>query len=165
MPRMQILSSVEQVAFDKPPKLDHRERKQFFELSRALVDKAAKMRTTASKIGFLFMCGYFKATKRFYLPHDFHSRDIAAIANQLGLSGEAFTPERYTETTRLRHQRLVLEFYGFAPFSQKAPDAEAKENLRRAITAHAGFCRKVYVASGHGLGETRRSRILNELTE
>ena len=79
MPRMRILTANEQGVFDKPPLFDHRERKQFFSAPKALMDIAATLRTPDSQIGFLLMCGYFKATKRFYLPQDFCERDIEAI--------------------------------------------------------------------------------------
>ena len=38
MPRMRILSPSEQEAFDKPPLLDHRERKKYFDLPKTLMD-------------------------------------------------------------------------------------------------------------------------------
>lgn len=85
MPRMRILSANEQEAFDKPPIFDHRERKQFFSLPKALTDVADTMRTPNNQIGFLVMCGYFKATKRFYQPQDFRDPDIEAAAKVLEL--------------------------------------------------------------------------------
>lgn len=84
------------------------------------MDIARNLRTPNSQIGFLLMCGYFKATKRFYQPQDFHSRDILFAAHQLNLSEIAFQTTQYTETTRLRHQRNILDFYGFAPFGARA---------------------------------------------
>lgn len=127
MARMRILSNNEQDAFDKPPLFDHKERKQFLILPKGLMDIVDGLRTPESQIGFLLMCGYFKATKRFYQPQDFRDRDIAAAMRQLNLPDSAFDPTQYTETTRLRHQRQVLDFYGFLPFDQSASDALAIE--------------------------------------
>ncbi|OED49129.1 hypothetical protein AB838_08170 [Rhodobacteraceae bacterium (ex Bugula neritina AB1)] len=124
---MRILTSNEQDAFDKPPLFDHKERKQFLILPKGLMDIAKGLRTPDSQIGFLLMCAYFKATKRFYQPQDFHDRDIAAATYQLNLSGGTFSPTQYTETTRLRHQRQILGFYGFLPFDQKASEALGTE--------------------------------------
>lgn len=118
MPRMRILTISEQEAFDKPPLFDHRERKQFLYLPRPLIDIATTLRSSSSQIGFLLMCGYFKATKRFYTPQDFHRRDIAFVAQQINLSEKAFNPDEYVETTRLRHQKRIFEFYGFRPFNK-----------------------------------------------
>lgn len=123
MPRMRILTASEQEVFDQPPLFDHRERKQFFSLPKDLMDTSATLRTPSSRIGFFLMCGYFKATKRFYLPQDFIERDIAFTAHQLNLGDEAFRPDEYAETTRLRHQKRILEFYGFMPFDEKSEAA------------------------------------------
>ncbi len=127
MPRMRILSPSEQDIFDHPPVFDHRERKRHFDLPRALIDKAATLRTPVSKIGFLLMCGYFKAAKLFYRPQDFHEADIEAAAKLLGLQGGDFVPEAYAKQSRTRHQQLVLQFYGFVPFERRAESALAAE--------------------------------------
>lgn len=71
MPRMRIFTTTEQETFNKPPLFDHQERKQLLGFSKNLRNIAMRMRTSSNKIGFLVMCGYFKATKRFYLPQDF----------------------------------------------------------------------------------------------
>nr|WP_169314569.1 DUF4158 domain-containing protein [Thiothrix nivea] len=107
---MCILTASAQEAFDKPPLFDYRQRKQFFSFPGALLEVARTLRTPSSQIGFLLLCGYFKATKRFFLPQDFVQRDVDAVARQLGLDGGAFNSSDYTETTRLRHQRTILEF-------------------------------------------------------
>jgi hypothetical protein len=65
MARMRILTANEQKLFDKPPLFDHKERKKFLILSKGLMDIGKKLRRPNSQIGFLLMCAYFKATKRF----------------------------------------------------------------------------------------------------
>jgi len=60
---MRILTANEQQAFDKPPLFDHRDRKKYFDLPKRLMDIAKSLRTPGGQIGFLLMCGYFKATK------------------------------------------------------------------------------------------------------
>ena len=124
---MRILTKNEQEAFNKPPLFDHREREKFFSFPEELIDVAMKMRTLNSKIGFLVMCGYFKATKRFYLPQDFYEDDIEAVIHQLGLNEGGFESHEYTETTRSRHQKQILEFYGFKPFDEEAEAVLATE--------------------------------------
>ena len=127
MPRMRILTASEQEVFDKPPLFDHRERKKFFSLPKGLMDVAATLRTPCGQIGFLLMCGYFKATKRFYQPQDFHERDIEAAAKILELHLSDFSPDDYAKQTRARHQQLILEFQGFAPFDEAARKTLAAE--------------------------------------
>lgn len=127
MPRMRILTVSEQEAFDRPPLFDHRERKQAFSLPEALTHIADTMRTSSGQIGFLLMCGYFKATRRFHLPQDFHERDIEAAAKILELKNSDFSPDAYAKQTRARHQQRILEFYGFQPFDEKAETVLAVE--------------------------------------
>ena len=120
MPRMQILSAPEQMAFDQPPVFDFRERKRCFDLPKVLMDIATTLRSPSSQIGFLLTCAYFKAAKRFYNPRGFHASDIEAGAKLLGLSGSEFSPVTYPRQTCARHRKLILDFYGFTPFVQKA---------------------------------------------
>lgn len=120
MPRMQILSAPEQDAFDRPPLFDFSERKRCFDLPKPLMDIAIELRSPESQIGFLVMCAYFKAAKRFYSPRDFHTPDIEAASKLLGLTGSEFSPTGYPKQTRARHRGLILEFYGFRPFVPKA---------------------------------------------
>ena len=120
MPRMQILSSSEQEAFDAPPVFDFRERKRCFDPPKPLIDIATELRSPAGQIGFLVMCAYFKAAKTFYNPRDFHAPDIEAAAKLLGLTGLEFSPATYPKQTRVRHRKLILDFYGFMPFGRKA---------------------------------------------
>ena len=127
MPRMSILTNSEQEVFDKPPLFDHEQRKQFFNFPETLLEIAKRLRTPSNQMGFLLLCGYFKATKRFFLPQNFLQRDIDAVARQLGIESEPFKSSDYTETTRLRHQKNILEFYCFRDFDDKAVEILAIE--------------------------------------
>lgn len=132
MARMRILTANEQEAFDQPPLFDHRARKQFFDLPKGLIDIATTLRTPSGQIGFLLMCGYFKATKQFFQSQDFHVRDIEAAAKVIGLEVTDFTHGTYAKQTRARHQQLILDSYGFVPF-----DGKAKKTLAVEISAMA----------------------------
>ncbi len=125
MPRMRILSTNEQETFDKPPAFDHRDRKKFLDFPKSLLTTAATMRNPDHQIGFLVSCGYFRATRRFFAPVDFWERDLAYVASQLGhpLSSTLQYPDR----TRQRHQKIILDFHGFAPFDQSTSYALATE--------------------------------------
>ena len=118
MPRMRILTASEQEAFSKPPLFNHCERKKFFALPRALLDMAQNIRSADHQVGFLVSCGYFRATRRFFAPTDFESRDVAYVANQLGY--DDVSARIYPDRTRQRHQQLILDFYGFSPFDEAA---------------------------------------------
>ena len=125
MPRMGILSSDEQQAFDKPPQLDHREWKKFFEFSKGLLDNAQDMRSLDHLVGFLVKCVYFRAMQKSFMPADFGPRDVAYVANQLGAG--VTSNNTYPNRTCQRHQQLVLNFHGFAPFDAEAETALAAE--------------------------------------
>lgn len=131
---MHILTANEQQAFDKPPLFDHRDRKKYFDLPKRLMDSAKSLRTPGGQIGFFLMCGYFKATRRFYQPQDFHERDIEAVARMLGLPSAGFIPDAYAKQTRQRHQKIILDFHGFTPFGQSTCDALAIEIATMART-------------------------------
>ena len=127
MPRMRILSASEQACLDRPPVLDSLERKRFFTFSKSQLETASRMRRKASQIGFLLMCGYFRAARKFFSSNDFHARDIAYVAHLMGISPDDFQPRTYKDTTRLRHQRIILGFYGFRPFDGQVEAILAQE--------------------------------------
>lgn len=68
---------------------------------------------------FLGSCGYFKATRKFFSGH-FHERDITYVALRLGVKPNQVVPSSYHKQTYLRHQKLILEFFGFSPFDDAA---------------------------------------------
>ena len=127
MARMRVLSSNEQDTFDKPPLFDRKRRKRFLTLSKGLMDIAKGLRTPNSHIGFVLMCGYFKATKRFYQPQDFYIRDIESVIRTLELSGSNFSSLGYTKQTSARHQSQILNFYGFTAFDGTAINSLSTE--------------------------------------
>jgi hypothetical protein len=120
VPRMKVLNAVEQEAFESPPRFNSVQRKQYFDIPVALRQIAASLRKPTHQLGFLLSCGYFKAAKQFFSPHGFHPRDIEYMAQRLGLSGEEFDAGDYGDRTRQRHPHLILKFYGFRAFDQKA---------------------------------------------
>ena len=100
MPRMRILSAADQARLEQPPVFDGAERKRRFDFSQSLMESARALRGMSNRIGFLMICGYFRAAKRFFSPADFHERDIAYVARLLGASAEDFRPEAYKDPTR-----------------------------------------------------------------
>lgn len=120
MPRMNILSRTEQERFDRPPVFNSAGRKQFFDFSSSLLKTAIRLKKPSSRIGFLLACGYFRAVKRFFRPQDYHHRDIEYVARQIVLSPEQFSTEDYSARARQRHEKLVLDFYGYRRFDGEA---------------------------------------------
>jgi len=130
MARMQILSSNECMIFEAPPLFDHRDRKKFFEFSKSLLEIAQTLRNPVNRIYFLVSCGYFRASRRFFSQKDFHQRDIEYVAGHLDVALDGSQTEVYTDRSRQRHQKLILDFYGFRPF-----DADTEKTLNFEISA------------------------------
>ena len=124
MPRMRILSATDQSRLELPPVFDSIERKRHLNFSQSLMETTRSLRGHGNRIGFLLMCGYFRAARQFFSPADFHAHDIAYVARLLGASSDDYQPDTYRETTRLRHQRIILDLHGFRPF-----DAQAEAQL------------------------------------
>ena len=163
MPRMRILSTSEQNLFNKPPLFDHRDRKKYFEASNSLLDRASGISNPHHRVGFLVSCGYFRATRRFFVPADFAPRDITFVARQLGLDVPA--PLSYSNRTRQRHQQRILNIYGFSPFDRKSEADLAKEIATMARThlkPRLSFDRCVYFLIQRRV-QVPRSGVLLEL--
>lgn len=75
MPRMKILSAVEQEAFESPPVFNSVQRKHHFDFSLEVRQLAATLRTPTNQLGFLLSWGYFTATKQFFPPQAFRPPD------------------------------------------------------------------------------------------
>ena len=120
MARMRILNAVEQEAFESPPVFNSAQRKQYFDFPFALRQIAVGLHKPTHELGFLLSCAYFKATKQFFAPRDFHPQDIEHLAGQLGLSPDDCDAGDYSDRTRQRHQQLILKFYGYRAFDRKA---------------------------------------------
>lgn len=120
MPRMNILNRTEQKTFDCPPVFDSIDRKKFFDFPSSLLEVALHLQKPSSRIGFLLACGYFKVAKRFFKPQDYYQRDVDYVARRIGLLPEQFSSEYYPPRARQRHEKMVLDFYGYRRFNGKA---------------------------------------------
>ena len=120
MPRMKILNTVEQEAFDMPPVFNSVQRKRFFDFPLKIRRLAANLRTPINRLCFLLSCGYFKTSRRFFSAQTFHSRDIRYIAQNEAIPVDDVDIDSYSRQSQHRHQHRILNFYGFRAFDQKA---------------------------------------------
>ncbi len=120
MPRMRIVNASEQAQLETPPIFSSAERKYYLYLPKSLMEIAESLHSSSARIGFALMCGYFRASKRFFMPTDFRIRDIEYAAVQFDLAVDAFSASDYAKATRFRHQQIVLDFFGFRAFDQEA---------------------------------------------
>jgi Domain of unknown function (DUF4158) len=126
MPRMKILNSLEREAFESPPLFNSTERKRFFSLPLIFNDTMEGLRTPTNKVCFIVTAGYFKASRKFFVKQ-FRLPDIEFVARQLGLNAGDVHLSAYDKQTYARHQRLILDYFGFSPFDAEARGFMAKE--------------------------------------
>ena len=146
MARMKILNASEQDNFNKPPVFNSFQRKQFFVTTTGLLDIARRLRKPTHQIGLLLACGYFKATKRFFIPDDYYPRDVDYVANKLGLEYVDFIPKEYLRDRVHHHRQLILDFYGFQKFnkcSERFLQQEVSEMARSQLKPKLIFWRCV----------------------
>ena len=127
MPRMKILSAVEQEAFESPPVFNSVRRKHHFDFSLEVRQLASTLRTPTNQLGFLLSWGYFTATKQFFPPQTFRPPDVEYVAKRLGLSLDTQELAGYDKQTVGRHQQLILQGTGFRAFDQSARTFLGKE--------------------------------------
>ena len=130
MPRMNVLNSLEQRAFESPPLLNSAERKRCFDFPLTLQRIATGLRSATNQVCFLAGCGYFRATRRFYPARAFHPRDLAFVADRSRVSMDTVQLDEYSKETTARHRQRILEFYGFRLFTSAGPALLAPEILR-----------------------------------
>lgn len=118
MPRMPILITSEQGAFDKPLLFDHRARTKFFRTRQASAGRGKEHAQPQPLARFSGELRVFPGDTRVLCACGLRARDVAYVANQLGESHVSATG--YSDHTRQRHQQRILEFHGFAPFGGKA---------------------------------------------
>jgi hypothetical protein len=126
MARMKIFSASEEEAFESPPVFNSAERKRFFSPPAALNDAAATLRTPTNRVRFLLAAGYFKARHKFF-NRQYHAADIGFVAARLGVSAEDVNLAAHHKETYARHQRLILDYFGYGPFDEVAKTRIAEE--------------------------------------
>ena len=127
MPRMQILTSAEQQAFDTPPVFSGTEREMFFHVSDSLSVVLATLRNPTNRVCLVLSVGYFRVAKRFFVT-PFPPADVAYVTHQLGYTAEQIALDTYdAKASASRHRQLTLDYLGFRPFNDQARQEIAQE--------------------------------------
>ncbi|MFI3222273.1 MAG: Tn3 family transposase [Methylococcaceae bacterium] len=117
---MKIFNSLEEAEFESPPNFNSVERKRFFTLSAEFQEFLESPRTTpTNKVCFLVTLGYFKARRKFF-ARQFVQTDIEFVTHQVGAKLLEVSVENYDKATYLRHQRLILQHFGYQAFDEFA---------------------------------------------
>ncbi len=125
MARMKIFNTLEE-EFESTPVFNSAERKRFFSLPLILKDSVVTLRTPTNKICFLVAAGYFKARHKFFV-RQFRQADIEYVARQVGLNPVEVHMDAYDRITYFRHQRVILNYFGYSPFDEAAKIITADE--------------------------------------
>ena len=126
MARMKIFNTLERQAFESPPVFNNAERLNFFFAPLMFNDSMQSMRTPTNKVCVIVMAGYFKARGKFFARR-FHPADIEFVAGQIGLDPSQVLLKTYSKVTYLRHQRLILRYFGCSTFDEAAKAFAANE--------------------------------------
>lgn len=121
MPRMKVFNTLEQDAYELPPVFNSIERKKYFTTPVAFKELMEDLYTPTNRVCFMITAGYFKSRHRFF-ARKFNQNDIAFVCKQLGVCIDEIQLNTYSRVTYLRHQRLILDYFGFTTF-----DASAKK--------------------------------------
>jgi TnpA family transposase len=119
MPRIKILNTSEKNGFESPPVFNSVERRRYFTLPMMLIESMETLRTPTNKVCFLVTAGYFKARHRFF-ARQFHQADIVFVARQIGIQPDDVDTSAYSKVTYLRHQHVILDYFGFTFFDSVA---------------------------------------------
>src|SRR6266511_1555188 len=120
MARMKIFNSLEEEAFENPPVFNSVERKKFFDFPNSIIEFMVTLKTTTNKVCFLVLFGYFKARKKIF--YTFNKADIEFVSERLQIDSKEINIESYTKYSHLRHQKIILDFFGFKEFDQQSED-------------------------------------------
>lgn len=63
--------------------------------------------------------GYFKARRKFF-ARQFRQADIEYVAHQIGVNPVEVRVDAYDRITYFRHQRVILNYFGYSPFDEAA---------------------------------------------
>jgi TnpA family transposase len=139
--RLKILGQDEIDILFRRPCFTQEEREQYFALSASEQAVLNELNTTKSKITFILQLGYFKARRMFFV---FTANDVAEDLNHVVeryFPGTAEPECTVSKRTRLKHQDLILELFGY-----RTCDAAAREELEEKAKQAAAVCGKpVYV--------------------
>ena len=131
MSTIKIFNASEIKAFESPPLFNHTERKKFFTLPAHLHRLSLSFRTSTNQACFILTAGYFRARHKFF-GNQFHPTDLIFAATRLGVNETDIKARLYDKRTTIRHQQVLLDFFGYRRF-----DEEARRLLTRAIAGQA----------------------------
>jgi Arc/MetJ-type ribon-helix-helix transcriptional regulator len=121
MPTFNILNSQEKIQYSSVPKFTSYDRKKYFKINSEIETCLAVLRKPTTKVAFLLVLGYFKATKQFF-SSSFCEADISYLCSKLGLTTGSFEFGLYSRQNFYQHKKLILQLTGWNEFDSKSEE-------------------------------------------
>lgn len=115
MTTISILKENEIIKFDSPPELSN-EQKEIYFSSKDLIENNIELRKDISKVGFILQFGYFSHNKKFFVPNQFHQKDIDFVCSLMGLQ-TSIDIAKYKKSSYTKHRKLILEIHSFHSYT------------------------------------------------
>jgi len=127
MPVLRVLKPNEQKRYEHPPIFEETTRKIYLSFTDEVKDAIKQARTPATKVFFLLLHGYFRASSRFYTPDRFYEKDIRYVCHQLKIYRKRVDFSNYSRATYLRIKQQILDLTAHFSFDEKAYEMISKE--------------------------------------
>ncbi len=114
--QMKILSAARSRVFDDIPKLSREEGIGFTALDVKTRKLTNQMRSDINKVGFLTQRAYFQAKGRFFNSSKFKPVHIRMAERSLGIKN-SIDISKYNPKTASHHRAIILEAYGWKPYT------------------------------------------------
>ncbi|MBC7390523.1 MAG: Tn3 family transposase [Opitutaceae bacterium] len=132
MPRKEYLSQEARHRFDNPPVLNVGQRTIFLQPPKWATEYLKGLQTPSNKVGFLLQVGYFRMVGRFFVSSKYRKGDIDFVAEMNSVDMNSVDMDEYVGNTVRRHQKEILEYFGFAPFEKPTGETLLAEAERLA---------------------------------
>ena len=125
-----ILNSQERTEFDLPPKFTGEDRKRYFRTNRELNDILKTFRSPTSKIAFILLYGYLRASGKLF--QSFRNDDIVYVANQLKIQNHEVRLNNYSRQLFRLHKKIFTDKLGYTVFDETV-EKQVREQIRFAL--------------------------------
>lgn len=132
MPRKEYLSQEARQRFDWPPILSAEQKLIFLQAPLWAHEYVRQLQTPSNKVGFLLQVGYFRIVSKFFVPGRFLQDDVDFVTDKISVDVNAVEMADYEGNTARRHQKDILEYFGFSGFDKSAGEAMLYEAERLA---------------------------------
>lgn len=135
MPRLKLLTDVQQKKYDDSPIFKIKQRERYFALEGRLLDYIEALRSPLKQVGFVIQVAYFRASGKFFASELFRKADIKYACQMLDIEFDdvnSWDWTMYDRQTIAKHRQHIRKFYGWVKFS-----VQQREELIDELSVHA----------------------------